>query len=58
MPKVMTVEDLFKQERSIAIYFETWKNSHNRRNPLIRKWIEHIEKNTEKTRPYSTSEKE
>ena len=58
MPKVMTVEELFKQNRSSTIYFELWTDSHNKRDPLITKWIDHIEKNTEKTRPYPTSEKE
>jgi len=58
MPKAMTVEELFKQKRSSSIYFELWKNSHNKRDPLITKWIDHIEKNTEKTRLYPTSEKE
>jgi len=52
------MEELFKQNRNNTIYFETWKNSHNKRDPLITKWIDHIEKSTEKTRPYPTSEKE
>ena len=58
MPKVMTVEELFKQNRSSSIYFEMWKNSQNKRDQLVTNWINHIEKNTEKTRPYPTSEKE
>ena len=58
MPKVMTVEDMFKQNRNSSIYFERWENSHSKRDLLITKWIEHIEKSTEKTRPYPTSEKE
>jgi len=35
MPKVMTVEELFKQNRSSTIYFELWTDSHNKRDPLI-----------------------
>jgi len=58
MPKVMTVEELFKQNRSNSIYFGMWTDSHNKRDPLITKWIDHIEKSTEKTRPYHTSEEE
>ena len=58
MPKVTTVEELFKHNRNNFIYFEMWKNSHSKRDPLITKWIEHIEKNTEKTRLCPTSEKE
>jgi hypothetical protein len=58
MPKVMTVEEMFKQNRNSSIYFEMWKNSHNKRDPLITKWIDHIEKSTEKTRLYTISEKE
>jgi len=58
MPKVMAVEKLFKQNRSNSIYFELWADSHNKRDPLITKWIDHIEKSTEKTRPYPKSEKE
>jgi hypothetical protein len=41
MPKAMTVEELFKQNRSSSIYFERGKNSHNKRDPLITKWINH-----------------
>ena len=58
MPKAIAVEELFKQNRNSSIYFELWENSQNRRDPLITKWIEHIEKSTEKTRPYTTSEKQ
>ena len=58
MPKVMTVEELFKQNRNSSIYVELWKNSHNKRDPLTKKWIDHIEKSTEKTRLYTISEKE
>ncbi len=58
MPKVLSVEELFKQNRNISIYFESWENSQNKRDPLITKWIDHIEKNTEKTRPYHAPEKE
>jgi len=47
----MTVEKLFKRNRNSSIYFEMWENSHSKRDPLIMKWIDHIEKNTEKTRP-------
>ena len=57
MPKVMSVEELFQQNRNISIYFEMWENSHSKRDPLITKWIDHIEKNTEKTGLCSTSEK-
>jgi len=48
MPKAMTVEELFKQKRSSSIYFEMWKNSHNKRDPLVTKWIDHIEKTLKK----------
>lgn len=58
MPKMMTVEELFKQNRSSSIYFELWKNSQNKRDQLVTKWIDHIEKSTEKTRLYTISEKE
>jgi len=58
MPKMMTVEELFKQNRSSSIYFEMWKNSQNKRDQLVTKWIDHIEKSTEKTRLYTISEKE
>lgn len=58
MPKMMTVEELFKQNRSSSIYVELWKNSHNKRDQLVTKWIDHIEKSTEKTRLYTISEKE
>jgi len=58
MPKVMNAEEQFKQNRNSSIYFEMWKNSQNKRDQLVTKWIDHIEKNTEKTRPYPTSEKE
>jgi len=58
MPKMMTVEELFKQNRSRSIYVELWKNSQNKRDQLVTKWIDHIEKNTEKTRLYTISEKE
>jgi len=51
MPKAMTVEELFKRNRNSSIYFEMWENSQTKRDPLITKWIDHIEKNTEKTRP-------
>jgi hypothetical protein len=51
MPGVLSVEELFKQNRNSSIYFERWKNSHSKRDPLITKWIDHIEKNTKKTRP-------
>jgi hypothetical protein len=58
MPKAIALEELFKQNRKSSIYLELWQNSHNKRDPLITKWIEHIEKSTEKTRPYHASEKE
>jgi len=58
MPKMMTVEELFKQNRSRSIYVELWKNSQNKRDQLVTKWIDHIEKSTEKTRLYTISEKE
>jgi hypothetical protein len=39
MPKAMTLEELFKQNRNSSIYFESWENSHNKRDPPITKWI-------------------
>ena len=56
MPKVTTVEEMFKHNRSISIYFERWENSRNKRDPLITKWVDHIEKSTKKTRPYNATE--
>ena len=58
MPKEIAVKELFKQNRSSTIYFELWENVHNKRDPLITKWIEHIEKSAERTRPYHVSEEE
>jgi hypothetical protein len=55
MTKALTAEDLFKQNTISSIYFEWWENSRNKRHPLITKWIEHIEKSTEKTRPCGAS---
>jgi hypothetical protein len=56
MPKVLSAEELFKQNGNSSIYFERWENCHNRRDLLITKWIEHIEKNTKKTRAYNMLE--
>jgi hypothetical protein len=50
MPKVLNAEKLFKKTRNSSIYIECWENAHSKRDPLITKWIDHIEKNTKKTR--------
>jgi hypothetical protein len=50
MPNVTSAEKLFKKNRNNRIYFERWANAHNKRDPLITKWIEHIEKKAETTR--------
>ena len=50
MPKVLNAEKLFKKTRNSSSYIECWENAHNKRDLLITKWIDHIEKNTKKTR--------
>ena len=50
MPKVLNAEKLFKKTRNSSIYIECWENAQSKRDPLITKWIGHIEKNTKKTR--------
>lgn len=48
MPKVLSIEKLFKQARNSSIYSERWTKSQNKHDLLITKWAKHIEETTKK----------